>query len=99
MKEDATKKCPACKSDMRLKQGKNGPFWGCIKYPECSCTLSVDVPSPAVTEDVALLAVERFGLAVRFIRDCGGVGNATAAVKAAAEVMGSCAPDAPQEST
>ena len=28
-------KCPQCGSPMILRQGKNGPFWGCSRYPEC----------------------------------------------------------------
>ena len=31
-------KCPQCGSPMILRQGKNGPFWGCSKYPECRAT-------------------------------------------------------------
>ncbi|MCW9718567.1 DNA topoisomerase III [Avibacterium sp. 21-599] len=29
------KKCPKCGSPMAKRTGKNGPFWGCTKYPAC----------------------------------------------------------------
>ncbi|MBJ4130408.1 topoisomerase DNA-binding C4 zinc finger domain-containing protein, partial [Salmonella enterica subsp. enterica serovar Derby] len=28
--------CPVCKGPTRKRKGKNGDFWGCIRYPECS---------------------------------------------------------------
>ena len=31
-------KCPLCGAPMVLRKGKNGPFWGCSKYPECRGT-------------------------------------------------------------
>ena len=30
--------CPKCNGSMRLRNGKNGQFWGCIKYPDCRGT-------------------------------------------------------------
>lgn len=33
-------KCPKCGAKMVLRDGKNGPFWGCSKYPECRSTVS-----------------------------------------------------------
>jgi len=33
--------CPHCKSgELRKRQGKKGPFWGCDKYPACAYTLN-----------------------------------------------------------
>lgn len=29
------KKCPKCGSPMAKRNGKNGAFWGCTKYPQC----------------------------------------------------------------
>lgn len=29
------KKCPKCGAPMAKRIGKNGPFWGCTKYPAC----------------------------------------------------------------
>ena len=31
-------KCPECGAPMVLRQGKNGAFWGCSRYPECRAT-------------------------------------------------------------
>ena len=31
-------KCPECGASMVLRNGKNGPFWGCSKYPKCKAT-------------------------------------------------------------
>ena len=31
-------KCPRCGAPMFLRNGKNGAFWGCSKYPECKMT-------------------------------------------------------------
>ena len=31
-------KCPRCGAPMFLRNGKNGPFWGCSNYPECKMT-------------------------------------------------------------
>ena len=30
-----TKKCPECGSDLVLRKGKYGKFWGCSNYPKC----------------------------------------------------------------
>ncbi|MEQ5051938.1 DNA topoisomerase III [Klebsiella michiganensis] len=31
-----TPPCPVCKGLTRRRKGKNGDFWGCVRYPECS---------------------------------------------------------------
>lgn len=33
------KKCPYCKTDLVLRQGKYGAFYGCVNYPRCKYTL------------------------------------------------------------
>ena len=30
--------CPVCGSEMQLREGKYGTFWGCKRYPKCSGT-------------------------------------------------------------
>lgn len=30
--------CPQCGKPMRLREGKNGKFWGCSGYPDCRAT-------------------------------------------------------------
>jgi hypothetical protein len=35
---DHLKYCEKCSSVMRIKKGKYGDFWGCIRYPNCNYT-------------------------------------------------------------
>jgi len=37
-KKDKTKVCPECGSEMVLREGKFGKFYGCTDYPECKHT-------------------------------------------------------------
>jgi len=30
--------CPDCKSPLKIRVGRNGPFAGCIRYPQCHHT-------------------------------------------------------------
>jgi hypothetical protein len=32
--------CPICKGKTLLRQSRNGPFYGCAKYPECRGTIN-----------------------------------------------------------
>lgn len=32
---DPTLSCPNCKSAMRVMQGRFGPFYGCVRFPDC----------------------------------------------------------------
>lgn len=32
------KPCPKCGADMRFREGRYGPFWGCVTWPECNGT-------------------------------------------------------------
>ncbi|MHC8334090.1 DNA topoisomerase III [Pseudomonas sp. LB3P25] len=41
--------CPLCGATMRQRQGKNGPFWSCTRYPECKGTLPVVAKAGIVT--------------------------------------------------
>lgn len=36
------KKCPKCGSPMVKRNGKNGMFWGCTKYPDCDGLENID---------------------------------------------------------
>jgi hypothetical protein len=36
--------CPACKSEMRMRRGPTGSFWGCSQYPTCRQTLPIGNP-------------------------------------------------------
>jgi len=33
-----TPACPTCGGAMRMRSGKHGEFWGCVKYPDCRGT-------------------------------------------------------------
>ena len=39
-------KCPKCGAKMVLRNGKNGPFWGCGNYPTCRTTADDDGGKP-----------------------------------------------------
>lgn len=36
--DDIKEKCPFCGSDLVLRRGKYGQFWGCSTYPKCKFT-------------------------------------------------------------
>jgi ssDNA-binding Zn-finger/Zn-ribbon topoisomerase 1 len=38
--------CPICKGKTLLRQGRNGPFYGCIKYPQCKGTVNATAQAP-----------------------------------------------------
>lgn len=37
-----TPACPLCGSKTRLRQGQNGTFWSCQRYPQCKGVINVD---------------------------------------------------------
>ena len=37
--KEVEERCPQCDSPMVLRQGRGGPFIGCVRYPECRGTL------------------------------------------------------------
>lgn len=39
--EDIKEKCPFCGSELVLRRGKYGQFWGCSTYPKCKFTRPV----------------------------------------------------------
>jgi putative DNA topoisomerase len=36
--EKANEPCPECGSELAIKHGKSGAFWGCVSYPNCAFT-------------------------------------------------------------
>lgn len=36
-----TETCPMCGSDMELRSGSHGKFWGCKEYPDCRGTKDI----------------------------------------------------------
>jgi ssDNA-binding Zn-finger/Zn-ribbon topoisomerase 1 len=46
--------CPECGFVMEARTGKNGPFWGCSRYPKCKCTRSIPTASPLATRQVEM---------------------------------------------
>lgn len=33
--------CPICGSEMKLREGNYGTFWGCTRYPKCLGTRKI----------------------------------------------------------
>lgn len=57
--------CPQCGGGMTLKSGKNGPFYGCDRYPECRGTVDAKqtaVQHPQRTPPEMLVAVLLAGM-------------------------------------
>ncbi|WP_110953823.1 DNA topoisomerase 3 [Anaerosinus massiliensis] len=47
--------CPRCrKGVLQLKNGKNGPFWGCSNFPRCRATCDDENGKPKEMEKLAL---------------------------------------------
>ncbi len=47
-------KCPKCGSDMVLRQGYKGKFYGCSKFPNCRGTVNIEgeqAPAPEATDE------------------------------------------------
>jgi superfamily II RNA helicase len=38
----SAKFCKTCGSAMQLRETKNGSFWGCCRFPLCTCTMSLN---------------------------------------------------------
>lgn len=38
------RKCPFCDSFLTIREGDNGPFWGCSEYPNCKYTAKYNEP-------------------------------------------------------
>ena len=36
------KMCPYCKTSLVLRNGRNGPFYGCKNYPKCKYTINCE---------------------------------------------------------
>lgn len=45
--DDEAPRCPKCGGPMRLRPGRNGPFWGCLAYPGCKGTRDAGGPRSA----------------------------------------------------
>jgi len=39
--EKSSEACPECNSELTIKHGKSGPFFGCVSYPNCKYTRPV----------------------------------------------------------
>ena len=39
--EKPSEACPECNSELTIKHGKSGPFFGCVSYPNCKYTRPV----------------------------------------------------------
>ena len=38
--------CPKCGAEMKQRNGKNGPFWGCSNYPDCKGIVNIPALKP-----------------------------------------------------
>jgi ssDNA-binding Zn-finger/Zn-ribbon topoisomerase 1 len=85
--------CPVCKAVMVERNGVNGPFWSCSKFPACKGTRNLDGSSIPRRQDRPPTAKERAAYAemlkaaMDFITAAGGVSNAFRALKAAQQLM------------
>ena len=43
-------KCPECGGFLGLRQGKKGPFWGCLNYPKCKTIFQDRNGKPVITK-------------------------------------------------
>ena len=52
--------CLDCGSEMKLRKGQWGEFYGCIKFPECKGTrqLKEDIKNPAIANNLFSLIIE-----------------------------------------
>ncbi|WP_281258749.1 topoisomerase DNA-binding C4 zinc finger domain-containing protein [Avibacterium endocarditidis] len=53
------KKCPKCDSPMVKRAGKNGPFWGCSKYPTCNGIENIGVKKKRGRKPVSIASQVR----------------------------------------
>jgi DNA topoisomerase I len=44
-------KCPKCESEVEVRDGRFGPFLGCVKYPECDGRIAVKKKDSAIPTD------------------------------------------------
>lgn len=52
------KKCPKCGSPMAKRNGKNGAFWGCTKYPDCDGLENIDGKSTKTSKKKTALSAQ-----------------------------------------
>lgn len=52
--------CPECNSEMLLRKGQYGEFYGCIKYPTCKGKrqLKEDIKNTAISNNLSFLIIE-----------------------------------------
>ncbi|MFC1610703.1 topoisomerase DNA-binding C4 zinc finger domain-containing protein [Myxococcota bacterium] len=46
--------CPKCGSDLILRNGKRGPFYGCTGFPQCRFATDADVSEKAQNDDAEM---------------------------------------------
>ncbi|MFC1611398.1 topoisomerase DNA-binding C4 zinc finger domain-containing protein [Myxococcota bacterium] len=52
--ESSGKTCPKCGSDMILRNGKRGPFYGCTGFPQCRFAADAGVSEEAKNDDAEM---------------------------------------------
>lgn len=75
--------CPVCGCWMTRRKGKNGDFYGCMRYPECKGVKNccdVDIPEPleeiVVNDELTAKAKSQLDKALQFIAASGSINEA-----------------------
>jgi ssDNA-binding Zn-finger/Zn-ribbon topoisomerase 1 len=70
--------CPLCGGKTVLRDGRNGPFYSCAKYPECKGTVSArgKMPNKKASADERRSASTALAAAFDLIEAVGGTAKA-----------------------
>lgn len=80
-------RCPLCDGPMVLRSGRNGDFWGCMKYPDCTGTRNINAPEVSLTDQSRAAADENLKLTLDFIEAIGGIEKAKAWIRVAEQAV------------
>jgi len=67
--------CPECGSDMKVKEGKYGQFWSCVRYPKCEGTRDIKNTKKPTATDIAEVSA-KLTKALKYIEEMGSVDEA-----------------------
>lgn len=80
--------CPKCGSDMLVKDGRNGEFYGCSTWPNCTGTRPIKSAIERVTKEQQAEALAKMKAALDYIEAVGGVEEARRWLMVAAKALG-----------